>query len=285
MKNNKQIPQSPSQSVVMDRAAMDRFYRKHLRYSLAGQGILFFFFFLLWWIPIPNPIKLLVVLFHEMSHVMAAYLTEGLVFGLAIDPAGAGITLGMGGNEPLIVAAGYMGSLFFGCLLYYLLSRWEPKEVWVVLCILCCVSIGFGWLNQFTAFFGYGAMLLMGAGLFWLSPIAKRIFCRLIATTCCLYPVIDVAGEWIRDGKAGFEIAGQRTGSDVARLAELSGVPEPLLAAVWFAAGALAVTTLIVWSARLDAGTHLERNLFRFRKRPLWAIEEPPLVRRSRLPQ
>lgn len=94
-----------------------------------------------WSIPVINPIKLLVVLFHEMSHVLAGYATGASIFGIAIDPGGAGVTLGMGGNRLLILVAGYIGSFAMGFCLYGLCATWKPGEVWLVLAAFSGISL------------------------------------------------------------------------------------------------------------------------------------------------
>ena len=123
----------------------------------------------IWQLPIINPIKLLVVVFHEMSHVLAGYATGASIFGMAIDPGGAGVTLGMGGNQLIIVAAGYVGSFVVGYALYALCAVWAPLEVWLVLCAFAAVSMFMGWLNTFTRTFGFGSIALLTIGAFVLS--------------------------------------------------------------------------------------------------------------------
>jgi hypothetical protein len=265
------------------------FYRRSFLLQLA----LFLVVLVLWQAPVVNPIKLLVVLFHELSHVAAAYVTGGVVFGLAIDPGGAGVTLGMGGRETIVVGAGYVGSLLIGCVLYVLSARWEPGEVWSCLCALCCASLVFGWLNDFTVVFGFGAILilLMGVGLF--PERLKRFILRLVATTSCLYPVIDVAGEFLLEEPSGFVVQGKLAGSDVAVLARLLGVSKTLIAGVWMAAGIVAVVCLVEWAAKKDAEDAVKRSILDPWRRkiaprpafrdPLYNPNDPTNVREYRL--
>jgi hypothetical protein len=235
------------------------------RLSLWGQAGLFLLALALWPVPVINPIKLMVVLFHEVSHVAAAYATGGVVFGIAIDPGGAGATLGMGGWQLAIVAAGYAGSLTVGVLLYLLVAVWEPGEVWAFLCGLCAASLGFGWINNFTAVFGYGTILLMFVGAFWTSDELKKILLRWVATTCCLYPVIDVASElWMKSD--GFRIKGQVIVSDVARMAALTGLPGVAIGAAWIAAGLGVAVGMILWSARKDGEGVVRHSLLHRKK-------------------
>ncbi len=241
---------------------IDRARRPLRRRYLVLQGFLFLLVAAMWPLPIVNPIKLMVVLFHELSHVVAAYATGGVAFGIAIDPGGAGVTIGFGGVEWVIVAAGYFGSFVIGALLFYLTATWEPKEVWGVICILCCLTLTFDWLNEFTAVFGYGALFLMVVGIFASDDVFLKPLLRLTAATCCLYPVIDVMGELLSDTADGFLVRGETVGSDVTHLASLTGVSEVLYAVLWVVLGTVTVVWLTWWSATREATRDARRSLF-----------------------
>jgi len=249
------------------REALGRLQKPFLKRSVALQLGVFGLVFLVWKLPLLNPVKLLVVLFHELSHVLVAYLTGGQVFGIAIDPGGAGVTLGIGGNQILILAAGYAGSLVIGWLLYTLSAVWKADEVWAVLFLLCCLSLVFNWLNEFTVFFGYGTLFLIFLGFAVLPDETRKFLLRLVATTCCLYPVIDIAGELFQRSAEGFKIGGAPVGSDIIRLAALTDIPAILLTFFWSLTGFGMAVYLIQWSARKDAELEVKRSLFRPRKR------------------
>jgi hypothetical protein len=220
-----------------------------------------------WQLPVANPVKLLVVLFHEMSHVIAAWLTGGVVFGIAVDPGGAGITLGMGGAPLLIVSAGYIGSLAIGALLYYLSAKWNITQVWLVLLFLSCLSLVMGWLNDFTAVFGYGAIVLIVIGIAALGEGAKKFVVRMVATACCLYAVIDVVGELLHATPSGFEVRGRMIGSDIGELSSLLGIGEAWIALAWIGIGMAVLPWLITMSAWTDANTQVK---LRFRRPKKW---------------
>lgn len=249
-------------SAAQDRAAIERLGKPFQRRSLLIQFVLFLVVLILWKVPILNPIKLVVVLIHEFSHVAAAYLTGGVVVGMAIDPGGAGVTLGMGGNEVLIVAAGYVGSLLIGMWLYWLSAIWKADEVWAILTIFCGASMAFGWLNDFTLFFGYGTITLMLFGLVKLDEKLQRFLLRWVATTCCLYPILDVSGEWFRTEAQGFIVHGRVAGSDVSQLSALLGVSESLIAGIWILFGMVTVPILVCSTAKRDAEQEVKRTFF-----------------------
>lgn len=232
------------------------------RDALAAQAGLFMLVILLWPLPIVNPIKLLVVLIHEISHVLAAYATGGVVFGIVIDPGGAGATLGIDGSPLAIALAGYTGSLMIGILLYVLVARWEPFEVWVVVVALCGLSLAFGWLDKFAMVFGVGAMILLLFGLVFGARI-KLFLLRWTATTCCLYPIIDVLGEIWKRGDLGLKVNGKEVGSDVVEIAKLLNVPAWAVGGVWIALGIVAVVTMALWSANYEARREVRLSLKR----------------------
>lgn len=233
------------------------------RRSLLLQLGIFVLVLVVWQVPIVNPVKLLVVLFHEMSHVVAGYASGAVIFGIAIDPGGAGVTLGMGGSRLLVLLAGYVGSFAMGALLYGLSAVWKPGEVWVVLSVFSASSLVMGWLNGFTAVFGVGTMVLMVLGLVIFSESTQSFLLRIVATASCLYPVIDVAGEFLSLEGQGFVVGGVSVGSDVLALSRLTGIPWGVLASVWVLAGLVMLPLLVTWSARKEATTEVRGQLFR----------------------
>jgi hypothetical protein len=260
--------------------ALHRMQKPHIVKAVWMQLGVFVLVLLLWKLPILNPVKLLVVLFHELSHVAMAYLTGGKVFGIAIDPGGAGVTLGIGGNELLILAAGYIGSFLIGWLLYTLSAIWKPDEVWGILLVFACLTLAFDWLNEFTAFFGFGTIFLIFLTLTLLPDELRKFSIQLVATTCYLYPLIDVAGEMFQKKIDGFRVGGAPVGSDVTRLAALTGIPASIITFLWVASGLSLAIYLILWSARKDAETKVKHSLFRPRKKtrfehPLYDPTDP----------
>ena len=232
------------------------FQRKSYIVQLSWFAVLL----VLWQIPIINPIKLLVVLFHEFWHVILAYATGGVVFGVAIDPGGAGITLGMGGIQPLIVVAGYVGSLAMGVCLYALAARWKPGQVWLILTAFAAMSLVMGWLNSFTAVFGIGALVVLAAGYFAFSSSLQLVLLRFVGTACCLYPIIDVAGELLYRSD-GYRLRGSLVGSDVLAFSRMIGLPWALVAVFWTIAGLALLAGLVTWSARQEATGEVRQEL------------------------
>jgi hypothetical protein len=74
------------------------------------------FSLILWDSSIIYPIKIFVVLLHEISHAIAAIVSGGSVESISLDLNLAGNTVTKGGNQILIALSGYLGSLIFGLL-------------------------------------------------------------------------------------------------------------------------------------------------------------------------
>ncbi len=273
MKHGQDIPDHPAFEEERRRGkALDeekKLERPIRRDALTAQAGLFLLVLLLWPLPIINPIKLLVVLIHEISHVVAAYATGGVVFGIVIDPGGAGATLGIDGSPLIIAMAGYTGSLLVPSppppCAYMLVARWNR---WSVGCRLRDVRAvaGAGLARQVRGWsFGVGAMSLMLFGLFFSARI-KLFPAALDGDDCCLYPIIDVLGEVWKRGDLGLKVNGRDVGSDVGESHGCLGVPSWAVGGAWIALGIIAVGTMAVWSANHEARREVRlsmRNKFR----------------------
>lgn len=83
--------------------------------------------YILWNIPQLNivlyPLRLFTTYIHEAGHSLAALLTGGQVIGFAVSANGSGLATTAGGARWLVIPAGYVGTAFFGSLLFYLINR------------------------------------------------------------------------------------------------------------------------------------------------------------------
>ncbi|KAG8900226.1 hypothetical protein FRC01_010213 [Tulasnella sp. 417] len=80
-----------------------------------------------WFLPgartIIAPLKLYVIGWHELCHMLAAMLSGGKVTSVTIDPMLGGCTRVDGGKPAIILSAGYLGSTIVGGL--YVLAAWH----------------------------------------------------------------------------------------------------------------------------------------------------------------
>jgi len=74
--------------------------------------------FVLWDTDLIWPFRVLVVLFHEISHGAAAFLTGGALVELTFHGNEGGLAWTRGGNRFVVASAGYLGSLVIGAGLF-----------------------------------------------------------------------------------------------------------------------------------------------------------------------
>lgn len=223
----------------------------HWTRLLYMQFAAYFVVLAIWALPIPNPIKLLAVTFHEVSHAITALLTGGRLFGFAIDPAGAGVTMGIGGNMTLILIAGYIGSSLWGVALYRISVTWDTRYALLSLVFFLIGSAMLGWLTEQTAFFGLGSLALLVA--LYKAPVwAQQFAIQLAGSACCLYAPLELLGEVARYGLAP-TVLGMETQSDIAQLSTLWGIPRAVVGIAILALQIALLVYLVQWTCKNGA--------------------------------
>ena len=125
---------------------------------------------LLWWSPVIYPVKLFVVLLHEVGHAGAAVLTGGTVQRIVVTPDQGGVCHCPGGNAFLTLSAGYLGSLLFGALSLVLARARRPAPrdtttlIGAAVLILTALYVRNGFGILFGALFGAALVAMRGAG-------------------------------------------------------------------------------------------------------------------------
>ncbi|CRH01595.1 conserved Plasmodium protein, unknown function [Plasmodium relictum] len=104
-----------------------------------------------WKCKILEPFKLLTVFLHEFSHASACWITGGKVKGIEVNRDHGGCTNTIGGNQFLILPAGYIGSCFYGMffMLMAYLDKWTLIISVVFLCFLLLIVLIFYAKNAF----------------------------------------------------------------------------------------------------------------------------------------
>ncbi len=193
---------------------------------LAGFAAYFATVWFLWDTVVVYPLKIFVVMLHEISHGIASVATGGTIERIVLDPAEGGACYCGGGNAFITLSAGYLGSLFWGVVL---LAATDAKRIsnrflvfavgaLVVLLTALYVRNGFGF------FFGlaFGTVLMiagrkLGAGV-------SRVILTALGLTSCLYAILDIKSDIL--DRPHLE-------SDAAMLAELTGIPTMTWGFVW----------------------------------------------------
>ncbi len=211
--------------------------------ALAGWLALVLLIAWFWHSPVFFPLRILVVLFHECGHGLAAVLTGGEVLEIGLSANEGGTCLTRGGWSFVVLNAGYLGSLVCGLLLLAL-SRGRRAPRGLVLALGALVlSVTVLLLRPLLSFgFLYGALAggaLLALGL-WAPPWINWILLRLVGSFSVLYALLD-----IRD-----DVFAARPGSlsDASALAAMTGIPAVLWGVVW---GLVALGLLVGLRRRL----------------------------------
>lgn len=205
---------------------------------LLGFSAFFVALWYLWYTPVVYPLKIFVVLLHEVSHAVALLATGGSVDAITLDPAQGGLTTGRGGIPFVALSAGYLGSLLLGALLVESshVRRVRPGTVLMVVGGMVLALTALYIRNGFGLVFG----LAFGATLVWSGRAlpgtwSSRLLMAL-GLTSCLYAVLDIKSDILDRPELQ---------SDAAMLAELTGIPTTLWGILWIAI-ALVVCALVL---------------------------------------
>jgi hypothetical protein len=193
---------------------------------LLGIAAFYTLLWLLWLTPVVFPLKIFVVLLHEISHALAALASGGAVERIVLNMNQGGATYVLGGNAFLILSAGYLGSLLWGLLLIEFAGARTRRARWVVgvlgafvlLVAVLYVRNLFGVI--FTGLFG--AALIVSAR--QLPPRGIANVLLALGLTSALYALLDIRSDII---------ARPHVRSDAAMLADLTGVPVLVWGFLW----------------------------------------------------
>ncbi len=196
------------------------------KWIMAGGFAAFFItLWLLWNSPVVLPVKLFVVLLHELSHGLAAVLTGGSIQGIEVTAAEGGVCYCSGGSAFVTLSAGYLGSFLWGVALVALArraARWSRWSVGFVGVAIVTASILF--VNGFGFWFGltFGTALLVSAR--FLPANANALILTALGLISVLYAILDIKSDVI--DRPGAQ-------SDAGMLAELTGVPTLVWGVLW----------------------------------------------------
>jgi hypothetical protein len=199
-------------------------------FTLFLQAFLMAGVFYLWSSPVIQPIKIMVVLFHEMSHGVMALASGGEVLRIIITADEGGACETVGGIGELIVSAGYLGSMLFGGLILYLSKlRSCVPVVYTFLALLLAAAIFTVLRDPYSRTF---ATALAGCFIF-LGLLAPN-FLGVLGTVSCLYSIIDIYSDILADGAAT-----ALAENDAVAFSRLTGVPPSTVGMIWLCVSVL----------------------------------------------
>jgi len=225
---------------------MKEITKRRVRF-LAGFAVYFVALWFLWNTPIVYPLKLFVVLLHEISHGIAAVSTGGAIHSIVLSPNEGGLCECGGGNAFLTLSAGYLGSLFWGAaILTAARGRGGiPKIATMAIGVLVIVVTILYVRNFFGIVFGAacGAGLIMAGRYLPVNGTASLL--TALGLTSCLYAILDIKSDII--DRPSIE-------SDAHMLAQLTGIPTLVWGFLWIAIALAFSAWFFRWSYREATG-------------------------------
>ncbi len=210
---------------------------------LIGFAAYFSTIWYLWDTPAVYPLKVFVVLLHEISHAITAVATGGTIDRIELDPNQGGVCYCGGGIRFLTLSAGYLGSLAWGGLL---ISAGQMKRInsrWVTAAVgLMVMALTIAYVDGLFGFwFGlaFGSVLLLSA--LRLSAAVNQGVLLTLGLTSCLYAILDIKSDVLDRPELR---------SDAAMLGELTGINTVVWGGLWITIAVLASAWLLHWSYR-----------------------------------
>jgi hypothetical protein len=199
--------------------------RNKLEFVL-GYSLFFVALWLLWDTALVYPLKIFVVLLHEISHAVVAVATGGSIERIELSPLQGGACYCPGGNAFLTLSAGYLGSLLWGGLMFSAARAKRIRAEWVTSFIgVLVVALT---LLYVRTTFGLVFGIAFGAGMLTLSrkatPGLNRTTLLTLGLTSALYAILDIKSDVI--DRPGAE-------SDAFMLAEITGIDTVVWGVLW----------------------------------------------------
>jgi hypothetical protein len=186
------------------------------------------------------PLKLLVVFFHESSHALATLLTGGTVKELVINQQQGGYVISQGGNQFIIISAGYIGSLLWGVVIFVssVKSSYD-KAIMTVLGVSIIIITVLLSRSLFSWLFGLlsGSVMLLMAK--YLAEKYNDFALRLIGLTSMMYAPLDIYSD---------TISRSHLQSDAYLLADYTGGTTLLWGSLWIIISMMVILYCLKWT-------------------------------------
>lgn len=221
----------------------------------------------LWFIPFAEyltyPFRLFVTFIHEGGHALAALVTGNSVISLSVAADTSGLTYTTQGgffSRMLTSSAGYIGATAYGALLLVLIRKAAARYVLLgsaglVLALTLIFGLAAPAINlsfwsgvPFTLISG----LVIGGGLIaaalWASPRVAAFFASFLAVQCVLNALSDLKTIFFLSTPFANE-----THTDALNMANLTGMPRIIWAAIWVAVSlAILSAALRIYAVKVE---------------------------------
>ncbi|MGK9367945.1 M50 family metallopeptidase [Melioribacter sp. Ez-97] len=191
---------------------------------------------LLWDTKIIYPVKLILILFHEASHALTAFLTGGKIVGIELNGDLSGGCVTEGGNNLLIALSGYPGSFIIAALLFFSAYNQKLKLVSTFGIPAALIFI----TANFITDTGMSIIIIIIAAAFFIiarftPDVINRLFFIITGLTGLIYVALDLFAD-----SSGENLIR----SDVTQLSYQSGIPEFTWIVLW-----LMIFLVLFWYA------------------------------------
>jgi hypothetical protein len=225
---------------------MQEITKRRLRF-IAGFAVYFVALWFLWNTFFVYPLKIFVVLLHEISHGAMAVATGGTIQRIIVTANQGGVCECPGGSPFLTLSSGYLGSLLWGAAILWA-ARGRGKTPQIASAVIGVIVIGVTLMNVgnwFGLLFGvtFGIAMIMAGR--QLPAEGNAALLTVLGLTSCLYAILDIKSDVI-----------DRPGimSDARMLEDYTGIPTLFWGILWIAI-ALAVSGWLFRRAFERAGT------------------------------
>lgn len=216
--------------------------KKIVEYAFILSVLTISFFF--WNTFIIYPIKLFVVITHEISHGLAAIFSGGELDSILVNKALGGESRTIGGNKFIIASAGYLGSLLFGVLLF--ISGFSKKSrqfisvSLAVLLVLFAANYFEGNLGKFASVFF--ALIFIIVPIYFSQTINSYLF-KLLGLISMFYVAIDIKEDLLTNIYRP---------SDAQFIAALTNISATFWSVVWLLISVVVIVFSIRWGLKRD---------------------------------
>lgn len=164
---------------------------------LLGFAVYFGALWQLWETPAIYPLKIFVVMLHEISHGIACVATGGTIEEIVLDPRQGGHCVCSGGNAFITLSAGYLGSLLWGVAMLRTVGspRIPNKPVLFLMGAMVATLSVLYVRNGFGLLFGIGFGGALMASAWLLGPKISGVVLTVLGLTSCLYAILDIKSD------------------------------------------------------------------------------------------
>jgi len=174
-----------------------------------------------------QPLRLLVVFFHELSHGLAALVSGGRIAAIELVQGEGGVCYTIGGSRFLILNAGYLGSLLWGGFLLMIATRtrWDRQACLGLGVLMGLVALL--WVRPVVSF-GFLFTALVAAALIFAGLKFHEDICDFILKLIGLVSIVYVPQDIFSD-----TLQRSHLPSDARMLAELTHIPTVIWGGMW----------------------------------------------------